>query len=184
MLESHREVFDYNGYYAGELARQVKYAALPQAAKVMQQLEALYVTSRDEMMNNAVIYLEFNEVIVSYYHELSTYQSVVLESLGKELKPALKISAEDTAVATFRVEYHASVRDVMKAFIRQSNRTTKFLQNCVHNDNDIHDICADRKMQELIAGIREMAMIQRKMVNMLQYWESQQLLNGLQMYYN
>lgn len=184
LLEHQREIFDFNGYYAAELVREIKNAALPQATKVTNKLEALYVASREEIQHNAVGFEEFNEVIISYYRELSTYQSVVLESLEKELKPALKIKADDPAIQAFRLDYHGNVRDVMKGFIKQSNRTAVFLQKRIDDDNNICDIRADRKMQDLINSIKEMTMIQRRMVTIFQHWESQQALNGRQIYYN
>lgn len=184
LLENQRQIFDYNGYYAAELARQLKDTALPQAAKLSRKLEALYVASRQEMQHNAVGFMEFNEVIISYYRELSTYQAVVLESLEKEMKPAIRIKADDAALQSFRPDYHGNVRDVMKAFIRESNRTARYLQKCIDGDNNIYDICADRKMQDLVNSIKEMALIQRGMVTLLQHWEDQQRLNGLQVYYN
>ncbi|NML41859.1 hypothetical protein HHL17_32040 [Chitinophaga sp. G-6-1-13] len=182
LLENQRQIFDFNGFYAAELARQLKDTALPHAARLSRKLEALYVASRQE--HNAVGFMEFNEVIISYYRELSTYQAVVLESLEKEMKPAVRIKADDTALQSFRPDYHGNVRDVMKAFIRESNRTARYLQKCIDGDSNIYDICADRKMQDLVNSIKEMSLIQRGMVTLLQHWEDQQRLNGLQVYYN
>ncbi|WP_212006192.1 hypothetical protein [Chitinophaga sp. HK235] len=184
LLDNQRQLFDFNGYYAAELARQIKDRAVPHAERLSRKLEALYVASRQEMKQHAVIFMEFNDVIISYYRELSTYRSVVLESLEKELKPALKIKADETVLQAFRPDYHGNVREVMKAFVKESNTTARFLQKCVDNDNNINDICADRKMQDLINCIKEMSLIQRGMVTLLQHWEDQQRLNGLQMYYN
>lgn len=184
LLDHQRQIFDFNGYYASELARQLKETALPHAAKLSRKLEALYVASRQEMQYNTVGLGEFNEMIITYYRELSTYQTVVLESLEKEMKPAVRIKADDAALQSFRPDYHGNVRDVMKAFIRESNRTAKYLQKCIDSDSNIYDICADRKMQDLINSIKEMALIQRGMVDLLQHWEDQQRLNGLQVYYN
>ncbi|MGN7821593.1 hypothetical protein ACTJJB_15775 [Chitinophaga sp. 22536] len=182
LLENHRQLFDFNGFYAAELARQLKDTALPHAVKLSRKLEALYVASRQE--HNATGFMEFNEVIISYYRELSTYQAVVLQSLEKEMKPAVRIKADDTSFQSFRPDYHGNVRDVMKAFIRESNRTARYLQKCIDGDSNIYDICADKKMQDLVNSIKEMSLIQRGMVTLLQHWEDQQRLNGLQVYYN
>ncbi|HVI44080.1 MAG TPA: hypothetical protein VM802_04405 [Chitinophaga sp.] len=184
VLNAQPEIFDFNGYYAAELARRIGNTAMPQASKLMQKLETLYAVSRDDMNNSPVLFVEFNEKIISYYRDLNIYQSVVLENLEAEVKPALKKKVEDRVIRQFSPDHHNSLRGLMKSFIKQSNSTASFLQKCINSNNNFSDICADKKMQELIAGIRELALTQQQLVALLQHWEGQQILNGRQVYYN
>ncbi|MBS0027009.1 hypothetical protein ACTJJ0_00275 [Chitinophaga sp. 22321] len=184
LLDMKLNILDYNTGHAENIDRYISQRAMPQAGRVLANMEDFYTRIQAEATHVSGSLQDFNELFIHYYREVTVYHSVVLRNLKEELKPLLKPKKGEASLSEQGYDHIAKVYKLVKEFVLQSKTIVHLLDEVLVKEYNFPEISHQRQLMELQSDIKEMYFVQKNLCQLLKRWETDKNQHGLQTYYN
>jgi len=172
-----------NDRYAEEIQRCIADKAAPETAKVMLKLEEFYTQVQASAGSLPGLYLDFSDLIIHFYREVSIYHNVILRNMKQELQPAGRSKKREPEGEPAQ-EHINKLYKVVKEFVLQSKTMLSVLEDVARKENYLPGEQYLRHIMELMSGIRQMNHHQQHLCQLLKKWGADKNLHMQQTYYN
>lgn len=172
-----------NNRYAEEIQRCIVEKAVPETARVLEKLEDFYTQVQSAAGTLPGLYLDFSDLLIHFYREVSIYHNVILRNMKQELQPSARSRKREPA-AELGQEHINKLYKVVREFVLQSKSMTAALEDVAKRENYLPGEQYLRYLMELMSGIRQMNHHQQHLCQLLKRWSADQRLQMQQTYYN
>lgn len=187
LLDMQLGIAGYDGSHEENIKRCITDHAAPQAAKIMGKVEDFYARVQAGATTSPDLFVDFSNVVIHFYREVSVYHNVILRNLKQELQPAGKSDKSDKETPQLSEtgqDHINKVYKVVREFVLQCKTMVAVLEEMAQRDNSFPDEAYFRHMVELTEDIKRMARHQQHLSQLLKKWVSDKNLHVLQIYYN